>query len=82
MPVQRIRQGRSVSNVALLGDDSIGLRPTLSVQEGARVRTGQAVFTDNANPGVIFTSPGCGRVVAINRGAKRRFLSLFIAIDV
>lgn len=81
VPVQRIRQGRSVSNVALLGDDSIGLRPTLSVQEGDRVRTGQAVFTDKDNPGVIFTSPGCGRVVAINRGAKRRFLSLVIAID-
>ncbi len=80
-PVQTVRPGRNVSHVALLGDDNIGLRPTLSVQEGDRVRTGQAVFTDKDNPGVHFTSPGCGRVVAINRGAKRRFQSLVIAID-
>ena len=80
-PAQTVRPGREVSHVALLGDDSIGLRPTLAVQEGERVKTGQALFTDKDNPGVLFTSPACGRVAAINRGAKRRFQSLVIAID-
>ena len=68
-PAQTVRPGREVSHVALLGDDSIGLRPTLAVQEGERVKTGQALFTDKDNPGVLFTSPACGRVAAINRGA-------------
>ena len=33
------------------------------------------------NPGVIYTSPGCGKVTEINRGEKRRFESLVIELD-
>jgi len=80
-PVQEVRPGRDVGRVALLGDDSIGVRPTLAVGEGDRVKVGQVLFADKNNPDVVYTSPGCGTVVEINRGAKRRFLSLVIAVD-
>jgi len=80
-PVQSIRPGRDVGHIALLGDDSFDIRPTLVVAEGDRVKVGQALFSDKNNPEVVYTSPGCGTVVAINRGAKRRFQSLAIAID-
>ncbi|MBB5347231.1 Na(+)-translocating NADH-quinone reductase subunit A [Desulfoprunum benzoelyticum] len=80
-PVQNVRPGRDVGRVALLGNDSFGIRPSLAVGEGDRVKVGQALFTDKNNPEVVYTSPGCGTVVEINRGAKRRFQSLVIAVD-
>jgi Na+-transporting NADH:ubiquinone oxidoreductase subunit A len=80
-PGQTIRQGNPVQRVALIGDDYIGMKPTLVVKEGDRVKTGQLLFTDKKNEGVKFVSPGCGIVNAINRGAKRKFESLVIALD-
>ncbi|MDZ7640751.1 MAG: NADH:ubiquinone reductase (Na(+)-transporting) subunit A [Desulfurivibrio sp.] len=80
-PVQEITAGRPVSHVALVGDDYIGLRPSMAVKEGQRVAAGQELFSDKKNPGVKFTAPVAGEVVAINRGARRRFESLVIRVD-
>lgn len=80
-PRQTIRQGPSIQQVALVGDDYIGLKPTMLVEEGDRVKLGQPVFTDKKNPGFPFTSPGGGTVVSIHRGAKRKFESLVIALE-
>ncbi|OGR18626.1 MAG: NADH:ubiquinone reductase (Na(+)-transporting) subunit A [Desulfobacterales bacterium GWB2_56_26] len=80
-PEQKIRPGNRIRQVAIVGDDFPGMAPTLLVQAGDRVILGQQLFTDKKNPGVIFTSPGCGRVAAINRGAKRKFESLVIELD-
>jgi len=80
-PEQNIRPGNQVRQVALLGDDYIGMKPTMQVKEGDRVKAGQLLFTDKRNEGVKFVSPGCGLVSAINRGAKRKFESLVISLD-
>ena len=80
-PVQKIRPGQPVEHVALIGDDYIGMKPTMQVEEGERVKTGQLLFTDKKNEGVKFTAPGCGTVTAINRGAKRKFESLVITLE-
>lgn len=80
-PNQQIRDGNAVGHVALLGDDYVGMKPTMLVQPGDRVRTGQPLFEDKKNPGVIFTSPGCGVVYDINRGAKRKFEALIITLE-
>jgi Na+-transporting NADH:ubiquinone oxidoreductase subunit A len=80
-PEQKVEPGPAVGRVALLGDDYVGLRPTLAVQLGDPVKLGQLLFTDKKNPGVRFTSPGCGEVVEINRGAKRRFESIVIRLE-
>ncbi len=80
-PEQKIRQGNPVRQVALLGEDYIGMKPTMLVNPGDRVTLGQQLFTDKKNPGVVFTSPGCGTVVSINRGERRKFESLVIALD-
>ena len=79
-PEQKVRQGNLVNHVALIGDDYIGMKPTMLVSVGDRVKTGQVLFSDKKNKGVLFTSPGCGTVVAINRGAKRKFESLVIEL--
>jgi Na+-transporting NADH:ubiquinone oxidoreductase subunit A len=80
-PEQTIGTGNSVSTVALLGPDTIGLKPRMEVREGEHVRLGQALFTDKQNPGVQFTSPGSGTVTAINRGERRVLQSVVIQLD-
>lgn len=80
-PVQEISNGPDVTEVALIGPDYIGMKPTLAVQPGDRVKTGQLLFSDKKTEGVQYTSPGAGEVVAVNRGAKRVFQSLTIRLD-
>src|SRR5690606_34215741 len=80
-PSQQVEEGRRVRTVALLGRDYVGMKPTMAVQEGDRVKLGQPLFEDKKTPGVIFTSPGTGTVREINRGERRVFLSLVIDLD-
>lgn len=67
--------------VALLGYDYIGMKPTMLVQEGDTVAKGQPVFKDKKREGVIFTAPASGKVMAIHRGERRVFESLVIEVD-
>ena len=67
--------------VALTAEGFPGLRPSLRVRVGDAVQCGQPLFEDKGNPGVLFTAPLAGRVVAIHRGAQRRFQSLVMAVD-
>jgi Na+-transporting NADH:ubiquinone oxidoreductase subunit A len=69
-----------VSRVALVGDDYVGMKPKLAVQAGDSVKLGQLLFEDKKTPGVRFTSPGCGKVAAVNRGSKRKFESIVIEL--
>lgn len=80
-PVQDIQPGKEFTCVGLLGDDYVGMRPTMLVEVGDRVKLGQPLFSDKKTDGVIFTSPGCGTVKAINRGEKRKFESIEIELS-
>ncbi len=80
-PMQEVHEAPAVKRVALVGADYVGVKPSLAVEVGEKVKTGQVLFTDSKNPGVKFTSPGCGTVEAIHRGEKRRFLSVVIKLD-
>jgi Na+-transporting NADH:ubiquinone oxidoreductase subunit A len=80
-PAQEIDPGPAVSRVALVGDDYIGLKPKLAVGVGDTVKLGQLLFEDKKTPGVRYTSPGSGKVIAVNRGAKRRFESVVIELE-
>jgi Na+-transporting NADH:ubiquinone oxidoreductase subunit A len=80
-PAQTIDYGTSVRSVGLVGDDYVGLKPAMAVREGDRVKRGQLLFEDKKNPGTRYTSPGGGKVVSINRGAKRKFESIQIELD-
>ena len=80
-PVQQISAARPARNVALVGSDYNGLKPTMAVQVGDRVKLGQVVFSDKRNPGVDFTAPGAGVVSAIHRGQQRVLQSLVIDLD-
>ena len=80
-PKQAISRSPAVRSVAIVGADYPGLQPTMQVAEGDSVRCGQILFSDKKNAHVVFTAPASGRVRAVNRGARRVFLSLVIDID-
>lgn len=80
-PAATIEQGKTVSRVALLGTDYHGMKPTMHVDVGDKVKLGEVVFEDKKTPGVKFTAPASGEVVAINRGAKRSFQSMVFKIE-
>lgn len=79
-PEQRIEDAPPVRHVAILGSDYAGMKPTMEVREGDSVKLGQLLFTDKKTEGVRFTAPAAGEVVAINRGEKRRLLSVVIKV--
>lgn len=79
-PEQTIVAGNNVSRVALVGFDYIGMKPTMAVSVGDTVKLGQELFEDKKTPGVKYTSPAAGKVVAINRGEKRVFQSIVIEL--
>jgi Na+-transporting NADH:ubiquinone oxidoreductase subunit A len=79
-PEQTIGDSMTVSKVAVLGEEYIGMRPTMHVQVGDAVKKGQLLFEDKKNPGVRFVAPASGEVLEVNRGAKRVLQSVVIGI--
>lgn len=80
-PEQRIEAARPVRSVAVIGFDYHGMKPTMAVQAGDRVKLGQVLFSDKKTPGVHFTAPGAGVVSAIHRGEQRVLQSVVIDLD-
>ena len=80
-PKQQIEDGPVAQQVALVGYDYPGLKPTMEVAEGDHVSMGQLVFTCKKSPGVKYTAPASGTVARINRGPKRVFESFVIDVD-
>lgn len=81
MPAQRIEAAKPVRSVAVIGFDYNGMKPTMQVQEGDRVKLGQVLFSDKKTPGVLFTAPGAGVVKAVNRGERRVLQSVVIELE-
>ena len=79
-PKQSITDGKKVHSVAVLGPDYVGMKPTMLVQEGDKVKLGQILFTDKKTAGVNYTAPAAGTVIAINRGQRRVLQSVVIEI--
>ena len=80
-PEQVVRDGPAVRSVAVIGNDYVGMKPTMNVKEGDRVSLGQVLFEDKKNPGVVFTAPAAGTVAAINRGERRILQSVVIDVE-
>ncbi|MDE5852302.1 MAG: Na(+)-translocating NADH-quinone reductase subunit A, partial [Alistipes sp.] len=58
-----------------------GVTPKLLVKEGDRVKAGTPLFFNKYSERVLFTSPVSGTVAAVNRGEKRKVLSVTVAPD-
>ena len=80
-PEQKISDGNTATRVAILGEEYVGMRPTMHIQVGDKVKKGQLLFEDKKNPGVKFTAPAAGEVVEVNRGAKRVLQSVVVKVE-
>lgn len=58
--------------------DFEGVTPKLLVKVGDEVKAGTPLFFSKADARVLFTSPVSGTVAAINRGEKRKVLSVTV----
>lgn len=81
LPDPRLDSAAEVSTVAFVGTDYTGLEPRLKVAVGDQVQAGQVLLEQKRDPLVRLTAPGSGRVVAINRGARRLLKSVVIELD-
>jgi Na+-transporting NADH:ubiquinone oxidoreductase subunit A len=57
------------------------MKPRMHVNVGDVVKCGQSIFEDRKSEGVVFTAPGGGTVVAVNRGEKRVLQSIVIELS-
>jgi Na+-transporting NADH:ubiquinone oxidoreductase subunit A len=80
-PEQVIREVKQPDRIAILGIDYVGMKPLFAVSVGDHVKLGQLLFTDRKMPSIRYTSPGSGKVVSINRGERRRLLSVVIELE-
>jgi Na+-transporting NADH:ubiquinone oxidoreductase subunit A len=80
-PKQVIQTGASVDRVAIVADDYPFMKAKMLVNVGDQVKRGQRLFEDRKNPGVYFTASGAGEVTEINRGARRKLISVVIALN-
>ena len=61
--------------------DFEGVTPKMLVKVGDTVEAGSPLFFDKKRPEIIFTSPVSGTVAAVNRGEKRKILSVVVTAD-
>jgi Na+-transporting NADH:ubiquinone oxidoreductase subunit A len=66
---------------ALVPDDFNGITPKVLVKAGETVQAGDAIMTDKFHPEIKFVSPVNGTVEAVNRGERRKVLSIVIKKD-
>lgn len=58
-----------------------GIKPKVVVKEGDRVKAGSVLFVNKDYPDVAFSSPVSGVVSMVERGERRKVLSVRIAAD-
>ncbi len=66
---------------ALVPDDFTGVKPKVVVKEGDAVKVGDALFVDKLHPEVKFVSPVSGTVSLVERGERRKLLSIRVKPD-
>ena len=81
MPGSIDLETKTVTRVALLGNDYRGVNFELLCDSGDVVQAGAALMRDARRPTIRIASPAAGRVVKIERGARRKLVSVQIEID-
>lgn len=80
-PKQVITDYIKTSHVAVTGVDYVGMKPSMLVKEGDKVKAGQPIFSCKKSEGVIYTAPASGVIAAVNRGERRAFQNIVIKTD-
>ncbi len=74
-------QLKSNGKYALVPDDFEGVTPKVVVHEGDHVKAGDALFVNKQYPNVRFASPVSGKVIAVERGERRKVLCIKVEAD-
>ena len=74
-------QLKSNGKYALMPADFEGVVPKVVVKEGDKVKAGDALFVNKNYPSVKFASPVSGTVTAVERGDRRKVLSVRVDAD-
>lgn len=73
--------GGSSATYALVPDSYNGIMPKVVAKVGDKVKAGSVLFVDKNRPEIKFVSPVSGEVAAVNRGEKRKVLSVVVKPD-
>jgi len=77
--IKKISSFKRPTKFAIQPTNFYGLTPKLSVKVGDSVLAGDPLFFDKNQEQIKFTAPVSGKIVAVNRGAKRKILSVEIS---
>ncbi len=66
---------------AVVPDHFAGVTPKMLVKEGDKVKAGAPLFYDKKNTEMLITAPVSGEVCGINRGERRKIMSVTIKPD-
>ena len=80
-PVQETFDVKQSAGYALMPDDFTGVTPKVVVKEQMSVKAGDVLFVDKNHPEVKFVSPVSGTVTAVERGARRKVLSVRVEVS-
>ena len=80
-PVAEFAPVEAAKFYALMPADFTRVTPKVVVKPEDTVKAGDPLFFDKANPELQFVSPVSGKVVAVNRGERRRVLNVVVESD-
>ena len=80
-PVAEMTSVETAKLYALMPADFTRVTPKVVVKPEDVVKAGDPLFFDKENPQLQFVSPVSGKVVAVNRGERRRVLSVVVESD-
>ena len=80
-PVAEMTSVKAAKLYALMPADFTRVTPKVVVKPEDSVKAGDPLFIDKAIPELQFVSPVSGKVVAVNRGERRRVLSVVVESD-
>lgn len=70
-----------ITDVAICPDDFTGCVPRVVVKEGDNVKIGTPIFVDKRNEAQMITATVSGKVLSVERGERRKLLSVRIEND-
>ena len=78
---QEVKALGASKGYGLVPDAFYGVKPKVVVREGDVVKAGDALFVDKLHPEVNFVSPVSGKVSLVERGERRKVLSIQVEAD-
>ncbi len=78
---QQLHKAAPAQVYALMPDDFHGVKPRPVVKEGTHVMAGEPLFVDKNEERICFVSPVSGTVAVVERGERRKILSIQVTPD-